>query len=169
MSTRGQVGIVTESESSPRARRIFLFRMTLEGVDALQQAWEALAEGRGHRAGHPVPVYSAEDPDTAEREFRAHLPPDPVGTKVRTTPLTFDGLLLDGTSAVVQQAAGVSHEGLVDEGDRSHTQALCDYARSVGADAVRVPSVRHEGGFNVIIFYESRTTLTPGEPTKRAL
>lgn len=126
-----------------------LVRITAASRDAFEIAEVATYEGRCHQVGDPVPLYSSETYETAEVEFLFNHPYF-SGTRIRCTTLVGRLLVIEGSHPSALGALGLALADLKSH-DRSACQRFSQEAFRSGIQAVRLPSVRHEGGLNVAV------------------
>jgi RES domain len=128
-------------------------------VFALKPA--ATMASRYGEAGAPEPLYSSLDPQTPIDELQRRTNLDLEDASLRETILRFQGDLLRACDRESLRALAISKKGLAGHGNRDARLALVDYARSLEAHALLVPSPARPGGLNLIVFHEAvQETIT---------
>jgi len=121
-------------------RDLDIVRFTPHSVDAKDIAAIAAYAGRAHRIGDPVPLYTSETSDVAEREFGHHRI-ELRGRHVRRTRLHAQLRTADLLTRAQAEAAGTTLEALSAEA-WDECQRVVQQAFAQGAEAVRLLSAR---------------------------
>lgn len=108
---------------------------------------------RYHRPGEPWPLYASLEPATAWAEWRAGSggAVDPQAERRRLWRVDASDLeVLDLRRPEVVTALGVTLDQL--RGARQEAQPVATRARSLGAEAMVVPSAAAPGAWNLVVF-----------------
>lgn len=133
---------------------IDFWRNTRRDWPAKDTAAVASYDGRGHRAGEPVPVYGANPRLAADDEF-LYAHPIYSGMEIRSTKLTGRLWIVDGTQEAVAATLEATVAQLSDPQDRSVCQRVTHELFRQGAHAFKVRSARARTHGDVLIVERS--------------
>ncbi len=152
-----------ETSSSQLAKKYFRARSFEKRVytryDFIAAEKSYIGEGRYNHAGNQV-LYLGEDELTCYRELRSPV----EGVMIAEIEIPVSLKILDLNAEILEEndiIQAIVHSTLLSSPEEGEgwskpqyvfTRYVADVAKSVGFDAIRYPSVRHEfGGFNIVV------------------